>query len=275
MSNHQKKSIRAVAVGLGCLVLGTAACSQLQSKASGVLGGSPGSAASSGSSRSPAVANNDDAKDELRRREREREDAEAMMQRTLESNCLRVKEDNDPAQWKGQKVFTGSLEHHRSAIANAQEQYLDLRAKAFQANPDLASSTKTFKAAGKTFATGETLKTCDPWFGEALKQYDALIAASRGREQQEEKDRGRAQKEADAVEAKWAKALKGDRKALQSDRGWPNESDGGDQWARIVKARWWMYGTNHSSERNDFLCKETIYFEGDKIAKRSKSGRCQ
>jgi hypothetical protein len=261
---------------LSCVLMSATACSQLQAKAAGALsanatgGGSSGPSAATPRASAPASQGGAEGPSPV-----EKENAQNMMEMALDSYCIRTKEENDPNPRDGSGLSALTLQGYRSHVQQAQQQYQRARGEYLQTNPAIATSTKTFKAQGQTYVTTDAIKTCDLWHAEALKQLDALVARATAREAEQDKKRAQAQKEADGAEEKWAKQLKGDRKALKDDRGWPNESEGGDQWARIVKARWWMYGTNHSSERNDYLCKETIYFSGDKIAKRSRSGFCR
>lgn len=249
-----------------------AGCAQVASHLPG------GAAAPSGGGAGANPSTSQAARDARRAQidaDREREFARGDLARAIETKCLMAREEHDP-----KKVDPGlvvpSVAHKQSTVKDAFDAYKRKRDEVVTKYPDLANSTeKSKRGNGDEFVIGDEVKACDAWFPVALVEYDQLLAKAKQREKAQDQQREAAGKEHAAVEAQWAGKMTGDRKALQADRGWPNDSEGGDQWAKMVRAKWWMYGSHMDMNSNRYLCEERIYFSGDRITKRERSGICR
>jgi hypothetical protein len=269
-------SARATSVLVLIFCSGSLACAQISSRLPGRAPASAGAPTRSAAAGGPSTSQAErDARRAAIDAERERGFALGDLGQAIERQCLMAREDHDPKKVEPGLVVP-SVAHKQATVKNAFEAYKRKRDEVLAKYPDLASSTEKRKRGnGDEFVVGDELKACDAWFPAAMVEYEQLLAKAQQREKSQNERREAATKEHNAREAEWASKLTGDRKATHADRGWPNDSEGGDQWAKIIKARWWMYGSQFDMNSNKYLCEERIYFSGDRIAKRERKGLCR
>jgi len=189
------------------------------------------------------------------------------------SYCVAFPEDGHNV---SPNVVPSSVEHTKREAETAFKQYRDARARAVAADANVLASTKDYKArVNQTRTYAEWVRSCDARLPMQVAALDTALAAAKKRESEQVEKQKKATEESNQIKQKWASKMTGARKRLYEERGWPSDSAGGDAFAKIVKAAWWMYGSELDPSTNKFLCRETISFSKDRIKSHKTEGLCR